>query len=101
MSATITPTPQIFADFNAYITRCGGSPSEWYVGIAKDARERLFVDHKVDINGAWIYHLASNHQAARDIEIAYHEAGYRGSHGGGDHRTVFVYAYRITRLTVE
>jgi hypothetical protein len=74
----------------------------WYVGIAADARDRLFVAHTVDErNGVWIYQQADSSEVAREVEIAYHEAGCKGSHGGGGVNTDKVYAYIITSTTTE
>jgi hypothetical protein len=74
----------------------------WYVGIAADARERLFSGHSVDEkNGVWIYELADSSNVAREVETAYHNAGCKGGPGGGDNSTDKVYAYVITSTTKE
>jgi hypothetical protein len=93
---------QIITDINTYMTGFGKSNSAWYVGIAADARHRLFSAHSVDEkNGAWIFRQADSHTIARSTEKAYHDAGFSGGPGGGDNSTVYVYAYLITSTTKE
>ncbi len=76
--------------------------SVWYVGITADIEQRLFGYHKVPRKNHWfIYRKALTHHSARNIESKYHEAGCRGSHGGGDDTSVYVYAYVISPQTVE
>lgn len=85
----------IINDINAYMQKCGGKASDWYVGIAADARARLFNDHCVnEKTDAWIYRQADTSTMARSVEDAYHKSGHDGGPGGGDNSTVFVYAYR-------
>jgi hypothetical protein len=93
---------KIIADIDAHMQARGGTNSDWYVGIAADPRERLFVAHCVDEkNDVWIFRQADSHTIARAVEKAYHAVGCKGSHGGGDDTTTFVYAYRITPSTSE
>jgi hypothetical protein len=76
--------------------------SEWYVGIATDAKQRLFVDHNVVENGGhWIYRSAGSEQVARDTEKYLLDTyNFRGGTGGGDN-PIYVYAYKITPSTLE
>lgn len=79
-----------------------GKRSDWYVGIAADAKKRLFNDHNVSQqNGRWIYREADSSGMARDAESRLHDLGYDGGPGGGDDDTTFVYAYLKTTRTVE
>jgi hypothetical protein len=76
--------------------------SSWYVGIAKDARERLFNDHNVSqTNGFWIYRECENDTISREIELYFLNVGCKGGDGGGDYRSKYVYAYKITNTTIE
>ena len=91
---------QIINDINAYMKQHGGTNASWYVGIATDAKQRLFVDHNVSENGgAWIYRQATSSAVARSVEKAYLDAGCDGGSGGGDHGTDYVYAYKKTSST--
>lgn len=91
---------QIIAEINAYMKQCGGSNRDWYVGIAANARERLFNDHRVtEKGGSWIYRQATSTDVARSVEKAYLDAGCDGGPGGGDEDTDFVYAYLKTAST--
>ena len=87
---------EIIADINMHIKRCGGNYSDWYVGISKDARDRLFNAHKVrEKKDAWIYRKASSSQIARDIEDHFVRILCTdGEIGGGDDKTDMVYAYK-------
>lgn len=94
---------EIVNDIKAHIRACGARYwSEWYAGIAADARQRLFSDHNVlEQGGAWIYRQAINEQTARDAEAELLELGCKGGPGGGDGSTDRVYAYKITATTRE
>ena len=76
--------------------------SGWYVGIATNAKNRLFQDHKVDEkNGYWIYQEASSETDARDTETyLLNNYFFKGGTGGGDNPR-YVYAYKITLETRE
>lgn len=92
---------QIIQEILAYIKQSGGTPREWYVGIARDARSRLFSDHRViEQGGYWIYRPADNNSDARAIENFFlNQFGADGGPGGGDILSTLVYAYRKTALT--
>jgi hypothetical protein len=99
--ATEAPAQQIVNEIHAHIQKCGGQASEWYVGIA-DSVDRLFIDHNVSrASGQWIFRTAATSAIAREVERAFHNAGYKGGPGGGDYDTKIVYAYRITSATRE
>ncbi len=94
----------IIADIKAYIAKFSGTKySDWYVGIASDPKQRLFVDHCVnEQSGAWIYCEALSSDAAREVEQYFiDQLKTDGGPGGGDRTTRFVYAYRKTSSTVE
>jgi len=82
-------------EIEAYIRKHGGRYSEWYAGIASDARGRLFNDHNVSENGdAWIYSDCGSATAARSVEENFLQKGCDGGTGGGDSTTKYVYAYK-------
>jgi hypothetical protein len=87
---------EIISDINAHIQKCGGSYRAWYVGVSKDARDRLFNGHRVRENGdSWIYRQATSSQAARDVEDYFvNTLGTDGGLGGGDYTADVVYAYK-------
>jgi len=87
----------------AYYHKHGKGQYGWYIGIAENARERLFNEHNVnEDNGAWIYNMASSSEVARDIEEELiSELGTKGGGGGGNDKTDYVYAYKITGTTKE
>lgn len=92
----------IISDIQSYVARNGSGYSQWYVGIAADAKQRLFNDHAVsEKGGAWIYSLCTTSSVAREIEDYFIRLGMRGGSGGGDNTTRYVYAYRITPATRE
>lgn len=77
--------------------------SDWYVGIATDARERLFSDHNVLEKGTagWIFGEATSEKNARDTEkYLLDQYGFKGGTGGGLYPK-YVYAYKITSYTKE
>lgn len=103
MAHTATQIIEAIEAIEAYVEEHGGLWSQWYVGIAADARDRLFSDHKVRERGdAWIYWPAATSRLAREIEahlIAEHDV--QGGTGGGGENTRYVYAYRIAAHTAE
>ena len=76
---------QIIRDIEAYVARCGGAYSTWYVGIASDVRRRLFTDHKVKEQGdRWIFEQCSSSTVAREIEQYFiRQKGADGGAGDG------------------
>jgi len=93
---------EIKRDITDYVAKHGQGSYGWYVGIAADVRKRLFNDHAVEENGAWIYGEATSSTIAREIEVELiKELGAKGGDGGGSYDTKFVYAYKITTTTKE
>jgi hypothetical protein len=92
---------QIIQEILAYIKHSGGTPKEWYVGIAQDAINCLFSDHRVIAHGGyWIYKPADNNSDARAIENFFlNQFGADGGPGGGDTSSTIVYAYRKNSIT--
>ena len=92
----------IINDINEHMKKSGITNANWYVGVTSDLNERLFGYHNVPRKNHWYIHrCAENDTDARNIEVAYHKVGCKGSGGGGDRSAVFVYAYVITQQTVE
>jgi len=51
---------EIIDEIKTHIRERGGGYSAWYVGISKDAKDRLFNGHSVKEKGdMWIYTTAS------------------------------------------
>jgi hypothetical protein len=91
---------EVYGGIKAYIDKKGGRYPVWYVGIASDARNRLFIEHNVsEVNGIWVYDQCTNNQAARDAEAALLNLGCEGGGGGGDQSSTYVYAYFKTPNT--
>ncbi len=86
---------EIIDDIKGHIDRSRAPYSSWYVGISKDARDRLFSDHKVNEKDAWwIYRQTSSTQIAREIEDYFvNTLDTDGGPGGGDEDADMVYAY--------
>ncbi|NQT49456.1 hypothetical protein HQ571_02050 [Candidatus Kuenenbacteria bacterium] len=81
----------------------GGVYSDWYFGIARDPRKRLFGDHQVrEQEDHWIFMNAESEIIARSVELHFIEVlGVDGGSGGGDSTTVYVYVYKKASHTVE
>ena len=87
-------------EIQAHINSCGGFISQWYVGIAKDPVDRLFIDHQVsEANDSYIARDCTTATNARTIEKYFLDKGADGGTGGGSYDTRFVYAYRKTLTT--
>ncbi len=92
---------QIINDINNHIRKEGSGYKAWYVGISRDAKQRLFNDHNVsEGNGWWIYRTATSTTEAREIE-SYFVDSLRTDGGtrGGDYYSNQVYAYKKTSYT--
>jgi hypothetical protein len=96
------PKAEIVADIENHVRFCGGTYSQWYIGIAANPKNRLFVAHAVKEKGdAWIYRECANSETARVIEQFFISRGMDGGVGGGDSSTKCVYSYRKTSSTIE
>jgi hypothetical protein len=93
---------EIITAIVSYISQYGSTYNDWYVGITKDIEERLFTFHNVTKKiGTYIHATASSSDIAREIESYFLELGADGGSGGGDDDTDIVYAYKITKDTIE
>lgn len=87
---------QIKTEIKTYIAKGTGDLSDWYVGVSKDPRDRLFNGHGVPEEGyGWIYRQAFSSGAARNVEDYFiNVLGADGDVGGGDEDADCVYAYK-------
>jgi len=87
---------EIKSDIKAYIQKSGSGYGAWYVGISKDARDRLFRGHGVHEKGdLWIWRQAQSSTVARNIEAYFvNTLDTDGAPGGGDKDADYVYAYK-------
>lgn len=93
---------QVVRDVEAYIAKNGGAYRDWYAGVAKDPRARLFNDHNVQEKGdAWIYRDCDSDDAARQVEQYFLAKGCKGGPGGGGQGTRYFYTYKIKPHTVQ
>jgi hypothetical protein len=97
-----TQTLSLSSEIDAWMLKSGVLNGGWYVGITSDIEERVFGHHQVPrANHWWIYRRCLNATEARTLEAAYHRVGCKGAGGGGDDDCIYIYAYVITRATVE
>ena len=94
---------RIISEFQGHLKNSGKRYySDFYVGVSKDAQERMFDQHKVDKNNNWwIYRTALNSEEARVVEKFFLEKGMRGGDGGGDDSAIQVYCYAVSPKTIE
>ena len=73
----------------------GHDYNAWYIGIAKDVTQKLFVDHKVnDQNGIWIYIVANTNSDAKEIKNYFERIGVTFNNSDDDENGLFVFAYK-------
>ena len=85
-----------------YMHESGVALTNWYIGIAKFPKTRLFYDHNVKESGFWIYQDAGTNENARTIgKMIMEKHNTQGNIDGGDEFTSFVYAYAITQKTKQ
>jgi hypothetical protein len=77
--------------------------ADWYVGVARNPRERLFNHHGVnEAAGDWAFEEAETAKAARRIATSFHDgAGCDGELGVPDPEALSVYIYLKTSDTRE
>ena len=76
--------------------------SDFYVGVAKNAAERLFFNHHVLEKGQWwIYLSADSPETARKVEKHYLDLGMRGGNNPDETDAYKVYCYAVTYYTSE
>lgn len=97
----IVTRAQAYTEIVRHIKNQGGVYHNWYVGIASDAPERLFTQHKVrDRNAWWIFRILQDNVTARNVEDDLMKLGCDGGGGGGDRLSKQVYAYLKTNKTL-
>jgi len=94
---------EIISDIDAHLLKSGKKYySEFYIGVSKNARKRLFEEHHVDEEHSWwIYRTAASSDIARRVEKYYIDLGMRGGIGGGDNTATMVYCYVVSPTTTE
>lgn len=98
--AVSTVVNQVIQDLDKYMGQVRSYYRDWYVGIASDPRQRLFVDHCVQEKGNyWIFRDCGSDGAARAVEEFFLRKGCDGGSGGGDRTTRYAYAYHKERNT--
>lgn len=92
---------EIIDDIKSHMQKRGGEYSDWYVGISKDAKDRLFNGHSVkEKKDVWIYRKAGSPQTAREVEDYFvNTLDTDGGTGGGDETSDMVYAYKKAKHT--
>jgi len=92
---------EIVDDIESHMQKNGGEYSDWYVGISKDAEDRLFNGHTVkEKSDVWIYRTADSSQSAREVEDHFvNTLDTDGGTGGGDETSDKVYAYKKAQHT--
>ena len=92
---------EIMDDIKTHMQKRGGEHSGWYVGVSKNAKNRLFDDHSVkEKKDVWIYRKADSSQTAREIEDYFvNDLKTDGGTGGGDKTSDMVYAYKKAKHT--
>ena len=94
---------EIIAKIDAHLQKSGGGQySDFYVGVAKNAENRLFNEHLVLKKGQWwIYIPADSPETARKVEQHYLNLGMRGGNNATEKNAYKVYCYAVTPLTCE
>lgn len=93
---------EIIQDFDSHLAESKKRRySNFYIGVAKDARDRL-KKHNIGIQGQWyIFRIADSNETAKEVEKHYLELGMKGGVGDGDEESKAVYCYQIGSITIE
>jgi len=86
----------IIDDIKSYITKDKGDYKLWYLGLSTNARNNLFIIHRVKEKGdLWIYRTAVSPEEAREIEKYFVIIlGADGDPGSAVVASTMVYAYK-------
>lgn len=86
---------RIISEIKNYASNHPSYWKDWYIGIASDPEQRLFIEHSVNKEtDAWIYSICQNCNSARNVEQYLIETlKTKGDLGGGDDNTKYIYAY--------
>ena len=80
----LVSTNELVKKFDKFVKDCKTGYGSFYVGISKDALDRLKA-HKVDLdNGIYLWDQAASSDAARAVEKHFTDLGCEGGGGGGD-----------------
>ena len=91
---------QIIDELQAHITEQGGEYSDWYCGITKDIKSRVYSYHKVLEKNHWyMTRGCKTNTIAREIEEHFLDLECEGDTGGGDEESTIVYIYLMTSET--
>ncbi len=91
----IKSSESIIMEILGFIYREGGSPKTWYIGVARDPRQRLFDEHRLNYqNDAWIYRTAKSESEALHVQAYFLEFGLDDCEEGWQSGACAVYAYR-------
>ena len=92
---------EIVDDIKSHIQERGGDHCDWYVGISKDAKDKLFNGHRVkEKRDVWIYRKSNSPHIAREVEGYFvNTLNTDGNTGGGDDVSDMVYAYKKAKHT--
>lgn len=83
-----------------YIRNNSNDFSKWYVGISAQPGIRLEIQHKV--KDTYIIRKSASIVIARRVEDYFlKNKKTKGGPSGGDHNSVYVYAYKITPYTKQ
>ena len=87
---------EIIDDIKKYIKENRGDYNLWYVGVSSNARNSLFIEHKVkEKEDLWTYKTAVSSEIAREVERYFLIVlGTDGMIDSDDETARIVYAYR-------
>ena len=90
---------QAYDEIFAHIEKQGGPYNNWCCGITSDVKGRLTV-HGMPPEEYWSHSCeCKNAEDAREVEKMLLDLGCDGGMGGGDEKSVFVYAYLKSPIT--
>ena len=92
---------EIVTDIKFYIAQQDGRYPDWYVGVSKDAKGKMFNGHKVDEKkDLWIYRQAVTSDVAREVEDHFmNMLGTDGSTGPSHDTADMVYVFKKNEHT--
>ena len=96
VTTTLLPAHEkVINSIREHIRQNGDKFDEWFIGIAKNAAKKLFVEHRVnEYNDKWIYRTAIDFAMAKEIKQYFVTLGVEGDDINDDITGNIIYAYK-------
>ena len=92
---TMSPTQEkAISAIEVHMGKFTSPPTNWYIGIANNVRQKLFIEHNVsEQNDKWIYTTLESNDSAKEIKRHFVNIGLQ-SEDSNDELGNIIFAYQ-------